>query len=345
MFRMTLLGLFLLLTVAPAFADGQANVFVYHRFGDSRYPSTNIQLETFAEQLELLKQKNYTVLSLGEIVTRLKEGRALPPRCAALTVDDGYRSFLTGAMPLLRRYGYPATLFVSTNSVGGDEFLNWDELRALSAQGIEIGNHSASHPYLLNRNRGETDEAWLDRIRLDIVRASQILRRELGRESRLFAYPYGEYSPKVVELLKQLGFDGATVQNSGVVSATTNLFMLPRFPMGGDYATIAEFRDKLAMRPLLVQVVEGQGPVVGADNPPEMVVDILSSEVDLAKLQCFVQGQQGCSLVADPGVPGRYRVKALKSLQGRRSKYTLTAPGSKGQGWFWFSQLWIFPQR
>ncbi|WP_432821293.1 polysaccharide deacetylase family protein [Trichloromonas sp.] len=345
MLRLSIFCLFLLLTISPAYAEGQANVFVYHRFGDSRYPSTNIPLETFADQLELLKRQNYTVLTLGEIVSRLGAGRALPRYCAAITVDDAYRSFLAGAMPLLRRYGYPATLFVSTDSVGGDEFLSWDELRSLSAQGIEIGNHTASHPYLLNRNREETDAAWFERIRLDIERASQALRRELGQEPRLFAYPYGEYTPEVVALISELGFAGATVQHSGVVSAMSNRFALPRFPMGGDYATLAEFSDKLSMRPLVVQVIDGQDPVVRGNNPPELVVDILSSEVDLTQVQCFVQGQQGCVMTADPAVPGRYRVRAQQPLDGRRSRYTITAPGSRGQGWFWFSQLWIFPQR
>jgi peptidoglycan/xylan/chitin deacetylase (PgdA/CDA1 family) len=260
-------------------------------------------------------------------------------------VDDAYRTFLTGAMPLLRRYGYPVTLFVSTDLVGGDDFLTWDELRSLPAQGVEIGNHSASHPYLLNRNRDETDEAWLERIRSDIQRASQALQRELGREPRLFAYPYGEYVPEIVELVRELDFAGATVQSSGVVSAAADLFKLPRFPMGGDYATLAGFSEKLAMQPLVVQVVDGDGPVVGIDNPPELVVDILNSEVDLTQLQCFVAGQRECSIVKDPLEPGRYRVRALQPLDGRRSRYTLTAPGSRGQGWFWFSQLWIFPQR
>jgi biofilm PGA synthesis lipoprotein PgaB len=345
MFRKYLTCLFLLLTVAPAFADGQANVFVYHRFGDSRYPSTNIPLETFAEQLELLRQQNYTVLPLGEIVTILREGRSLPLRCVAITVDDAYRTFLTGAMPLLRRYGYPATLFVSTDLIGADDFLTWDELRSLSSQGVEIGNHSASHPYLINRKQGETDEAWLERIRLDIRQGSQVLLRELGLNPRLFAYPYGEYVPKIVEVVRELGFAGAAAQYSGVVSAAVDLFILPRFPMGGDYATLAGFSEKLTMQPLVVQVVDGEGPVVGIDNPPELVVDILSSEADLTQLQCFVSGQQECSIVTDPSVPGRYRVRALHPLDGRRSRYTLTAPGSKGQGWFWFSQLWIFPQR
>ena len=111
---------------------GQANVFIYHRFGDSRYPSTNIAVSTFASQLRLLKDQHYTVLPLGEIVRRLRRGEPLPERCAALTVDDAFETFWTGAMPLLRKYGYPVTLFVATDTIGGSSYM---ELGATSDSG------------------------------------------------------------------------------------------------------------------------------------------------------------------------------------------------------------------
>jgi peptidoglycan/xylan/chitin deacetylase (PgdA/CDA1 family) len=326
----------------PAWA-GQANMFVYHRFGDARYPATNIAVEVFAKQLELLRTKEYTVLPLGDVVDRLAQGEPLPERCAVLTVDDAYESFLTGAMPLLRRYGYPVSLFVSTDSVGGAGYLNWAQLRALRDEGVEIGNHSASHPYLLDRQKGEDAVAWLARIRADIERASAALQRELGGMSRVFAYPYGEYSPEVAKLVGTLGFLGAVAQHSGVVEAESDLFALPRFPMGGAYATFVEFRDKLALRPLKLKVLSSASPVIEGKNPPELLVEISDSEVDLKGLRCFVGGQQGGILEPVPGHPGRYRVAATAPLEGRRSRYTLTAPGRNG-GWHWYSRLWIQPQ-
>lgn len=334
----------LLLAAVPALA-GQANVFVYHRFGDARFPSTNISTEVFAGQLELLRQNNYTVLTLGEIVTRLNAGKPLPERCAALTVDDAYHSFLTGAMPLLRRHGYPASLFVSTDAVGKPGYLSWDELRRLRDQGVEIGNHSASHPYLLNRQPGENADRLRARVVADIRRADDALRRELGSVSRVFSYPYGEYSPEIVTLLRELGFVGAVAQHSGVIAAATDRYALPRFPMGGAYATLAEFREKLAMRALETRVVEDRGPVVDGENPPTLTVDIGTPEANPATLRCFVQGREKCALTPDPAVPGRYRVRALAPLAGRRGKYTLTARDHNGKNWYWFTQLWIFPQR
>jgi len=327
---------------SPAWA-GQANMFVYHRFGDDRYPSTNIAVEVFAKQLELLRTKEYTVLPLGDVVERLAQGTPLPDRCAVLTVDDGYESFLTGAMPLLRRYGYPVSLFVSTDSVGAPGYLSWEQLRVLRDEGVEIGNHSAAHPYLLDRQKGEAEGAGLARIRADIERASEVLRRELGGMSRVFAYPYGEYSPEVAKLIQELGFAGAVAQHSGVVEAATDRYALPRFPMGGAYATFAEFRDKLAMRPLKLKVLSPAGPGIAGKNPPELLVEIVDDEADLKGLRCFVGGQQGGIVEPVAGYPGRYRVAASAPLEGRRGRYTLTAPGHNG-GWHWFSQLWIQPR-
>jgi peptidoglycan/xylan/chitin deacetylase (PgdA/CDA1 family) len=280
---------------------------------------------------------------LGDIVDHLRQGHPLPPRCAAITVDDAYHSFLSGAMPLLRRYGYPATLFVNTDSVGGREFLSWDELRTLAAEGIEIGNHSASHLYLLDRAQNESVEMWRERIGKDLSRAREALNRELGEQERLLAYPYGEYSAEVAELVRDLGFSGAAAQHSGVISSATDLFALPRFPMGGIYVALSQFREKLAMKALEVRVIEPSDPLA-SENPPLMVVDILSRNVDLSRLRCFVPGQSECPVQADAAVTGRYHVRAQQPLSGRRSKYTLTAPGQQ-EGWFWFSQLWIYPQR
>ena len=79
--------------------------FVYHRFGDSRYPSTNIATKDFQNHLEYLQQNDFHVITLGDALERLQEERDIPDKTVVLTVDDGYASFYTHAMPLLRQYG------------------------------------------------------------------------------------------------------------------------------------------------------------------------------------------------------------------------------------------------
>ncbi|AMV72165.1 polysaccharide deacetylase family protein [Desulfuromonas carbonis] len=338
-----------ILMSAPALSlpapSNEAVVFIYHRFGDVRHPSTNIDLEVFAAQLAWLKAEKRPVLALGEIVRRLDAGEPLPQGCVALTVDDAYTSFLTGGMPLLRRFGFPVTLFVNTDAVGAADYLSWDELRGLAAEGVEIGNHSASHAYLLETRPGEDHATWRSRVAADIERAQQALIRELRLTPRLFAYPFGEYSPALQDLVRELGFAAATSQQSGVVWTGSERFALPRFPMGGAYATLAEFRGKAGMRALPVTVLAPGTPLVsGSENPPRLRVRIDAPNADLGGLRCFVQGENRCQVIAVEGAPGEFLVTAAGPLGGRRNKYTLTAPGKAG-GWYWFSQPWFQPRQ
>ena len=251
------------------FAD-QANVFTYHRFNDSRYPSTNISIQDFRAHLDLLSQQEFSVLTLGQVVDKLQKGLSLPPRCAVITIDDAYRSFLTDGWPLLKQYGYQATLFVSTDTVGGGGYLIWQELRLLQDAGIEIGNHSASHAYLLDRLPSENDADWKTRVATDLRRSQLTFKNRLDSAPKLFAYPYGEFSPALVSLVKSEGFAAAFGQQSGVVTAGMDFFELPRFPVGGGYASLDQFRNKLFMKRLVVRVISPESTVVQGENPPKL---------------------------------------------------------------------------
>lgn len=318
---------------------GQVNAFIYHRFGESRYPSTNISVEIFAQQLAYLKEQNYQVLSLGEVVRRLQVGEPLPEKGAALCVDDAFTSFAAGAMPLLREYGYPISLFINTDAVGTQGYLSWAEIKALHEEGVEIGNHTASHAYLVEKEAGEDLSAWRQRIAADISKAQRQFKQHLGFEPNLFVYPYGEYSTEVVKIVKQLGFVAAFAQQSGVIHARHDLFSLPRFPMGGPFATFKGFKSKLRMKPLVVLEEEPSSPLV-LTNPPELLLRIDAEDVDMSRVNCFVQGDNRCRVEDVAGRGSWYRVVADKPLSSRRNKYTLTVPGKKGV-WHWYSHLWV----
>ena len=109
--------------------------------------------------------------------------------------------------------------------------------------------------------------------------------------------------------------------------------------MGGPYATLNGFINKLKMKPLVVAEEIPFSPVV-TDNPPELRVQITSDRVDMRRVNCFVQGENSCRVDVVGGEKGWYRVVAEKPLTGRRNKYTLTVQGKKG-GWYWYSHLWV----
>jgi len=340
-FRSLAFGFLLLLLSSQLVFAGQANVFIYHRFDDTRYPSTNISSQNFQSHLEILHQQDFTVLTLGQIVKKIKNGESLPQRCAAITVDDAFRSFLTSGWPLLKSFGFPVTLFVSTDTVGGGEHLDWQELKTLHDEGVEIGNHTASHAYLLDHLG---DESWEDRVLEEILSAQQAFERNLGFKPRLFAYPYGEFSPGLSELVRQAGFDAAFGQQSGVLTPDQDFFSMPRFPMGGLYTDPGEFQSKLLMKHLPVKIVSPETTVLEDENPPKLIFSVDEGSFDSGTLSCFVPGQSVCRVELVPGEGSVFEIQANSKLAGRRSKYTITATDGGGT-WYWFSQLWVLPRR
>ncbi len=332
----------LLLTPPPVSAE-QANIFIYHRFGESRYPSTNIDTDVFASHLLYLRESGKQVVPLIDVVRAFRAGRKLPSDAIVLTVDDAFDSFLSEAMPLLQQYHFPVTLFVNTDGVGTSGYLDWEQLRQLVRDGVVIGNHTATHDYLLERKKDESREAWRKRVRADISRAQDAFEKELGFRPELFAYTYGEYSPELVDIVRGLGFIAAVAQQSGVASPSSDPYLLPRFPMGGPFASLQSFRDKANMHPLEVNVLTPPTPVLDEKNPPILSVQIRSDRYDLGRLQGFVQGDNRLIIKVDAAKGNVVTVQAEKPLIGRRNKYTLTAPLRDGSGWAWFSQPWFQP--
>lgn len=337
-----LYALLVLLTgsLSPAMA-GDATIFIYHRFDEPRYASTHISGEVFAAQLEFLNREGYQVLPLKTVVDRLSSAQPLPEKCVVLTVDDAFHSFAATGLPALEKYGYPVTLFVSTGSVGRPGYLDWEQLRAIRERGVDIGSHGEEHLHMAEPRNGETPSEWARKIRRDLSRTRADFLRELGSVPDIFAYPYGEYSPELISLVQEAGYRAAVAQQSGVASRYSDLFILPRFPMGGPYATLAGFVDKVKMRGMPIEVLQPQSPVLADQNPPQLEIRFIEpQQLDLSRLNCFVDGQSVCEVKRVSETDPRYRIVAKSELTGRRSKYTLTAPGRRG-GWYWFSQLWL----
>jgi len=332
-------GLICLLTVSPGLAE-EFVCFVYHRFGDDRYPSTNIAVDAFRGQLEYLRDEGFTVLTLGDALVRLDAGSLGGPT-AVLTVDDGYDSFRTGALPLLQEFGMPATLFVNTNSIGRRGMLDWDDLTELLAQGMEIGNHTATHDYFLDLPPAGRSLTFGE----DVAQAQGTLTERLGQAPKLFSFPFGEYDPDMRASVERLGFAAAVAQNSGVVSSHADRFALPRFPMGGPYATVDGFKRKARMLALPVVAREPESPVVAGDSAPWLTLRVVREGISLRRAQCFVAGASACSLQVEADADtATLRVHGHEPLQGRRTLYTVTAPSTSGPGWHWFSHVWVRPR-
>lgn len=336
--------LFMLLPVCPHRGNAQSrkteaiSCFVYHRFGDSRYPSTNVPVNDFRAHLQFLADNGFRVITLGGAVELLRQSKQIAPGTVVLTVDDAYSSFYEKGMPLLREFGFTATVFVNTQTAGHPGYITWPQLRQLKREGIEIGSHSHSHAHFINFNEPELGE----RFQADLEKSQQIFRENLGAVPRLFSYPYGEHNAVMGNMLRENGFLAAAAQNSGVISEFSNLWALPRFPMAGRYAGIDNFRAKAAMKALALKPVAGTGHLLGSANPPQLQAYLLApEEVSTENIQCFVAGRRECSWTYDREKK-LLTMTALQPLRSRRTLYTLTAPSAREAGaWHWYSHLWI----
>jgi peptidoglycan/xylan/chitin deacetylase (PgdA/CDA1 family) len=144
-----IIGLLSILCEASLAASSSV-IIMYHRFGEPKYPSTNIQLEQLDAHIKELKSGPYTVLPVNEIIKKLRANEGLPDRTIGITIDDASRSIYTEAWPRLKAAGLPFTVFISTAHIdsGSIHHLTWDQIREMRAAGVDFGHHSVSHLHM-----------------------------------------------------------------------------------------------------------------------------------------------------------------------------------------------------
>lgn len=327
-----------------------AVVFMYHRFGEDLYPSTSVRLEQFEAQLDFLDKNEFNVWPLERIVSAIQDDQAIPPKTVAITVDDAYTSVYTAAYPRMKERGWPMTVFVATDDVdsGREAYMDWDQMRAMQESGlVDFANHSASHDYLVRRDVDkEVLKEWEQRMRNDVTKAQRRLQEELGEgvneNPRLYAYPYGEYSTRLAELITELGYI-AFGQHSGALGSVDDPRALPRFPINEQFGGIDDFRLRARTLPLPVKNMEPFEPILEGNNPPRMRITLTpDDDVAVGRLSCFASGQGRMELEWLDDQRTTFTVQAEEPLSEGRARYNCTAPQRDGSGrYFWFSKLWL----
>ena len=314
--------------------------FVYHRFGDDRYPSTNTSTSDFEAHLNYLKTNGFQVITLSQAIDYLKSDQS-PKKTAVITVDDGFKSFYENGLPLLTKYDLTATLFINTKTVGSSDYMNWNEIKESSKSGIEIGNHTHSHSYFLNLPENDRYTQFKNEINL----SQQLIEEHTGIVPETFAYPYGELDPQMKTIAKEMGFKAAAAQNSGVIYGASDLYQLPRFPMSESYASINQFVSKANMKALKIENKNPESFVLAdGESTPSLRLTFKGDSLILDQLQCFIQGSECDKTLMKNGDITEVTLTASTPINSRRrTLYTITVPDKHGN-WHWFSHLWINPK-
>ena len=193
----------------------------YHRIGsfrDDHVPTVSAQ--AFERQLMFLKRRHCRVLSLDGLVNYLDHAQRIPRNSVVITFDDGYEETGTIAWPILKRFGFPATVFVTPSEVGQAGFATWAQVAGMAQDGVTIGSHTMNHSYL-----PLVDDTCLYE---ELVASKREIETHIGREVRFISYPVGGFTPQVQALAKQAGYLGACTTNRGSSRRTMDRYALRR---------------------------------------------------------------------------------------------------------------------
>ncbi len=201
--------------------DGYRKVAIltYHRFvpGDRECDLLAVSGASFRSQLQYLKDNEYTVVSFVDLADFVEGKGPMPQKPVILSMDDGYKSVYQVAYPVLREFGYKATIFVYSDFIGAPAALNWMEMKEMVASGlVDIQPHSKTHSDLTRRQPGESAAAYRERLRDEVQVTTRAIRANLDIPIHTFAFPYGAENDAVLEALADEGFRlGATVTSGG----------------------------------------------------------------------------------------------------------------------------------
>jgi peptidoglycan/xylan/chitin deacetylase (PgdA/CDA1 family) len=279
-------------TVSKPVVDqtAQTIIFCYHRLVDKvRYPGTEITPAVFEQQMKMLKDRGITVIGMQDLLAWKRGEKNIPPRCAVITFDDGWKSQYEVAWPILKKMGYPVTLFLYTEgiagaSLGGGQAITWEMLGDMRDNGVDIEAHSATHQDLReghtvmivepDRKRtkkkltGAEYEQW---VQNEVVGCKTLLEQRLAIKINCFAVPFGNYNDHVKELARNAGYEAMFTVYGQPITWTSPMDALGRYAIEANKPKV--FEDAVKM------IASSSG---GAGGPAAAVVGAQSLQTEPA---------------------------------------------------------------
>ncbi|QDF65696.1 polysaccharide deacetylase [Shewanella sp. SNU WT4] len=325
-------------------AQRGAVILQYHHVSDTGPRSTSVSLAQFREQMQYLKDNDFTVIPLSRLIEAIKQRQPLADKSVVITFDDGYQDIAANAHPLLKEFGFPYTMFVAIAPIeqGYGEMMSWATLTKISQEGATIANHSYAHEHLVRMDAGETEAQWLGRVTANIERTEAMILKHTGQSHKTLAYPYGEYNAQLQQWLAEQGYV-ALGQQSGAAGWYSSLTALPRFPVAGPYADMSSLKVKLHSlnMPIVSQNIHDPMLANGKWQPKlELTLDM--TDINRKQVMCFVQGQGATEPVWLNAET--FSIQAELALGAGRSRYNCTAPSKSTGRYYWFSQAWVRPK-
>ena len=242
----------------------QTIIFCYHLLVDKvRYPGTEITPAAFEAQMKELKDRGITVIPMQDLLAWKRGEKNIPPRCAVISFDDGWKSQYEVAWPIMKKFGYPFTMFIYTEgvrggSLGGGGAITWEQLAEMRDNGVDIQAHSATHQDLREGHTitlaspggkktrtkltGPQYEQW---VQNEVVGSKELLEQRLGIKVNCFAVPFGNYNEHVKELARNAGYEAMFTVYGQPITFTSPLDSLGRYAIEANKPKV--FADAVKM--------------------------------------------------------------------------------------------------
>jgi len=222
-------------------------ILSYHKFSESKADKMTVTASAFEEQMKLLVDKGYRVITLDQLFDFLDYKIQIPRKSVVITIDDGWRSTYSIAFPILKKYRYPATLFIYSDLITGrKKTLDWDLINEMAGNGIDIQCHTKSHRSLTSPAEKESFRQYYDAIEQELLDAAKTIKVKTNKEVKYLAYPFGDTNHLVIALLKRQGYRGGlTVKRDGN-SFFVNDYRVNRSMIYGDF-DLSQFEKSLVV--------------------------------------------------------------------------------------------------
>jgi peptidoglycan/xylan/chitin deacetylase (PgdA/CDA1 family) len=220
-------------------------VLSYHNFSTTKKSRMSVTAESFEQQMKYLKDNGYRVITLDQLMGFLNFEDQIPKKSVVITIDDGWRAVYEIAFPILKKYGYPATLFIYTDLItGSTRTLSWEMIQEMFQHGIDVQAHTQTHRNLTMREKKESPKSYFETIQKELTVSNGIIKNRLNKEAKYFAYTYSDTNSLVIELLKKNGYSAAFTVSRGPNPFFTEPYRINRSMIYGDF-DIIQFEKNL----------------------------------------------------------------------------------------------------
>ena len=297
---------------------------MYHRFNENKYPSTNIKMDIFKSHIEIIKINDFEFYNPKKFDEEFNIPKS--KKKILLTIDDGFSSFYENAWPYLKKNKIPFILFISTEAVGKNGYMTWDEIKEIEKdENSYLGNHSHSHEYLINYNFKD--------FKNDIDKSIKIFKKTIGYNPIFFSYPFGEYSLEQKNYISKK-FKFAFGQHSGVIDLNKDKYELPRFPINEKYGDISRFKNLVNYLPLQYNKIIPEDKFINSlNNPPEMSIDFFGEQKNLDRISCYSNEGDGWNKTNIKLESNKLNIFFSEKFKDRRGRINCSLKDIEGWRW------------